>query len=237
MDNREMKELVDSFKAYRDLLVPIQKNLNDFVGTYDTMRENVDKLNAAFEGDVKGRLEEIFKQLSDQASKTAALSTRIEELADSANKYAQEMHNLVSVFAKIEERLKAVNVLEKQAESQISRLDNVIDEKTKSYNIKELQHALDRYNNDVGKVSEFINKDVVAVLIGSKNQLDSMKGGIDSIVKKQSDENTTLAQLLESYKATGDFLKKITEKTDVNEAYLFEVLDRWAESRRVKTKH
>ena len=31
-------------------------------------------------------------------------------------------------------------------------------------------------------------------------------------------------------------LRKIIEKEDVNEAYLFEILDKWAENRKVKTK-
>ena len=63
MENAEVKELIESFKAYRELLVPVLKNLNDFIGTYDAMRENVEKVNAAFDGNFGARLDDIFKQM------------------------------------------------------------------------------------------------------------------------------------------------------------------------------
>ena len=33
-----------------------------------------------------------------------------------------------------------------------------------------------------------------------------------------------------------ELLKKIVEKQDVNEAYIFDILDKWAEDRKVKIK-
>ena len=36
--------------------------------------------------------------------------------------------------------------------------------------------------------------------------------------------------------AAGEGLKKILEKNDVNEEYIFDIMDKWAEERRVKTK-
>ena len=236
MENNEVKVLIDNFKAYRDLLTPVQKNLNDFIGTYDAMKENIDKLNAAFGGDLKARLEDIFRQMSGQAEKAADLSARIDQLAGSATKYASEVNGLVSLFSKIEERLSGVNKLEGQAEQQIARLDAILEEKSKNYNLKELQKSLDNYNADVRKIGEFINKDVADTLMNSQNKLDAMKTGLDGIVKSQNDGKASIESLLKEYTVSTELLKKITEKQDVNEAYLFDILDRWADSRRVKIK-
>ncbi|MCL2062145.1 MAG: hypothetical protein FWH03_05955 [Firmicutes bacterium] len=237
MESNQMKALIESFKGYRDLLAPIQKNLADFTNTYDSMRENVEKLNASFGGDLKAKLEEIFKQMSGQAGKAADLSGRIDQLAKSAHTYASEVGSMVALFSKIEERLGAVLDIEGRAEAQIARLDTLLEEKTKSYNLKELQSALESYNRDVKKVSEFINKDVADTLMGSRETLDAIKGGIDQLVKARTDENASLEKLMQSYGASEQFLQKLIEKEDVNEAYLFEILDRWAETRRVKIKN
>ncbi|MCL2621940.1 MAG: hypothetical protein FWD32_02805, partial [Firmicutes bacterium] len=70
----------------------------------------------------------------------------------------------------------------------------------------------------------------------NKKYLEQLKGGLDGVVKYQTDEKTTLENLVTGHKASADFLKKLTESRDVNEAYLFDVLDKWADSRRVKTK-
>ena len=45
-----------------------------------------------------------------------------------------------------------------------------------------------------------------------------------------------LDKLSETYKETNALLRKIVEKEDVNEAYIFDVLDKWAQSRKVKIK-
>ena len=39
-----------------------------------------------------------------------------------------------------------------------------------------------------------------------------------------------------AYVSSNELLKKIVEKNDVNEEYIFDILDKWAESRKVKTK-
>jgi DNA repair ATPase RecN len=236
MDNEEVKTLIEAFRGYRDLLTPVQKNLNDFIETYDLMRDNIDKLNAAFGGDLKGRIEEIFKNLSRQAGKAADLSSRIDQLTGAANRYTSEVAQLVSLLEKTGERISSVNELEKRAEAQIGRLDVILEEKNKNYNLKELQRTLDGYNSNVQKVSEFINKDVADTLFQSRQKLDSIKGGIENIANTQRNDNIGIEKLLESYQSAGVLLKRIADKEDVNEAYIFEILDRWADSRRVKTK-
>ena len=228
MDNTEVKQLIESFKQYRDLLVPVQKNLNDFIGTYDAMRENIDKMNAAFGEDLRGRLDDIFKQMSGQASKAADLSANVERLSAAADKYSQEVDKLSALFGKIGDRLSAINEIEKRAEAQISRLDEVMGEKSKNYNLTELQRALDSYNKDVNKVGEFINKDVAEALFDTRSKLESMKTGMDGVLRSRGDETATLGKLIETYSSSSELLKKIAEKQDVNEAYIFEIIDKWA---------
>ncbi|MDR3216416.1 MAG: hypothetical protein LBT55_03260 [Clostridiaceae bacterium] len=236
MDNNEAKSLIEAFRAYRELLTPIQGNLNDFIDTYDSMKDNIDKLNQAFGGDIKSKLESIYKTLSGQAEKAADLSSRIDQFTRLTNKYTSEVTQLLTIFSRVEERISAVNELENKAGAQIARLDAILEEKNKTYNIKELQRTLDSYNGNVQKVSEFINRDVADSLNKSQKKLETIKDGVDDIMRKQRDENISVEKLLEVYQSTGETLKKIAEKEDINEAYLFEILDKWADSRNVRLK-
>gem|GEM_PF-546740 len=236
MNEKEVRQLITEFKGYRDLIAPIQKNLNEFLDTYESMQGNINSLNAAFSGDLKGKLDDIFKQMASQVSKANDLASRVEQFSASANKYAGEVANLSAQFSKVEERLGAIKDLDKKVENQINRLDGALEEKTRVYDIKALEKALNTYGQDIKQVSQFLNKDVASTLLDSKSSVDSIKAGLDEIVKSQRDEKTTLTKLLEQYAVSNDFLKKITESQDVNEAVLFEIFDRWAASRRVKTK-
>lgn len=163
MDN-DMKTLIESFRGYRDLLTPVQNSLHDFVETYEAMQSDIEKLNEAFKGDIQGNLEKIYKNLSKQAESATDLSSRINQFITMTDKYTEGVNKLAATIAKVEERLKVVNEMEQRAEEQIGRLDEILEEKKKGYNLRELQRTLESYNANVQKVSEYINKDIAEAL-------------------------------------------------------------------------
>ena len=60
--------------------------------------------------------------------------------------------------------------------------------------------------------------------------------GNENIAKSLADERKNIDELVKNYQISNELLKKIVEKNDVNEEYIFDVLDRWAEERHVKYK-
>jgi DNA repair ATPase RecN len=232
MDN-DVRALIDAFRAYRDLLGPIQESLHEFASTYDFLKKDIDKLNAAFEGDIQGNLEKIYKNLSRQAEDASDLSVRIDQFVKVTGKYTSDFARLVGMLEKIEEKLKAVNELEARAEEQLGKLDAILEEKKRSYNVRELQKTLETYNANVQKVSEFINKDVAESLSENYKKLDAIRHGNETLAKLIESENARMDALLETYKATSELLKKAVEKEDINEAYIFDILDKWATERKV----
>ncbi len=235
MDN-DIKTLIETFRGYRDLLSPVQNSLHDFAETYDAMRGDIDKLNVAFKGDIQGNLEKIYKNLSAQAERATDLSSRINQFITMTDKYTEGVGKLTAVISKVEERLKIVNDMEQKAEEQIGRLDDILEEKKKGYNLRELQRTLENYNANVQKVSEYINKDIAEALSQNYKKLDIIKSGNDNLVKRISEENSGVEALLATHKSSNEMLKQIAEKGDVNQEYIFEILDKWAEERKVKIK-
>lgn len=235
MDN-DVKLLIETFRGYRDLLTPVQQNLHDFVETYDSMKNDIEKLNTAFQGDVQGNLEKIYKNLSSQAERATDLSSRINQFMNMTEKYTEGVGRLGTLLSRIEERLKAVGDLETKAEEQIGKLDEILEEKKKSYNIKDLQRTLESYNANVQKVSEYINKDIAEALSQNYKKLDIIKSGNESLAKRMNEENTSVETLLATQKSSNELLKQIVEKGDVNQTYIFEILDKWADERKIKIK-
>ncbi|MCL2847642.1 MAG: hypothetical protein FWE13_02700 [Firmicutes bacterium] len=236
MDNNQLKDLIDSFKGYRDLLAPVQKNLVEFMSTYDDMKDNIDKLQNSFGGEVKKGLEDIFSRMSAGAEKATALASQVDKLASAANNYSSKINSALSALEKIEQRLSAVTDIENRAEKALGQLDEMLAQKSKNYNLKELQVAIDKYNEEVKKVAGFVNNDVGGIILESHENLGKLKGGIDDIIKAKADDKETLQSLLNSFSASEQYLKTITENRDVNEAYMFEILDKWATNRKVKIK-
>jgi len=236
MENSEVNALIDAFIGYREMLVPIQNDMHDFLETYDALKNDVEKIDKAFSGDVQGKLTEIYKILSSQAEKSEALTRKVDEFLKSTSKYTEEVSKLMGMFETIQTKISAVNEIETKAEEQISKLDDILEEKKRNYDLKDLKNSLDKYNANLQSVSEFINKDVAENIVENTKTIQEIKSGNTNVVTHLMEEKSSIEELSENYRATNALLKKILEKNDVNEEYIFDIMDKWAEERRVKTK-
>ena len=236
MENANIQELINAFLGYRDMLQPVLDSLTDFVSTYEGLRTDISTLNDAFEGDVAGKLEKIYQDLSRQAARSADLSGQIDRFVTMGAKYVEEVGKLADAMAKLQTGLDHVGDMEKRVDEQLGKLGAIVEEKRNNYNVKELQRSLDNYNANVQKVSDFVNKDVAKGLADSTSRLDGIRSQSDNIVRELSKQGQDVEALLGEYRANNALLKKLVEQKDVDEAYLFDALDRWAKDRGVKTK-
>ncbi len=236
MDQNEVKILIETFKSYRDLLTPIQSNLNDFIATYSGVQNDLDRLNQAFSGDARGSLDKIYRTLSSQAEKASDLATQIDKFMRMSGKYTEDISKLLNTVEKVADKLENISELETKAETQLGKLESILDEKRKSYNVKDLQRTLENYDDNVRKMNEFINKDVAEKVADSNQKINAVKSGSEALMKNISNQKGSIEELASTYRETNRLLKQIVEKDDVNEQHLYEVLDKWAESRKVKIK-
>ena len=236
MDNNEVNALIDAFVGYREMLVPIQADMHEFLNTYVAMKNDVDKLDEAFSGDVQAKLSEIYKLLASQAEKSEELVRKVDQFLKTSGRYTEGVENIISKFESVQARLSVVDDLEKRAEEQIGKLDTIIEEKRRNYNLKELEKSLEVYNANLQSVGDFINRDVAENIVSNTKAIQSIKDGNENIARRLEEEKKSIDTLAESYNSSNELLKKIVEKQEVNEEYIFDILDRWAESRQVKTK-
>jgi len=175
LENNEIKMLIEAFKEYRDLIGPIEQNLKAFSLSFDSIRQDIQNLNSGFDGNLQSKLDKIYKELSTQADKAKTLASEVDRFMLSTNKYINSVDSLISVFNKIEEKINTVDSLQNKAELQIEKLNVIIEEKRKSYDIKQLEKNLEAYNVGVQKVSEYINKDVADVLKSSNDKIEQIQ--------------------------------------------------------------
>ena len=232
----KLQELIDAFIAYREVLTPLSENVKAVADAYGGIKADVEKLDKTFSGDAKNQLDKIYNSLSQQAKSSRELTQKIDEFARSGEKFGQVVGEMTEKFAVIEQRLAAVDQLEKTAEEQLARLDAIVNEKKVSYNVKDLQRSLDQYNKNVERISDFINQDVAGVLQENGKKIEEIKKENEAMNRSLAEQNKTVQELLSAFRETTDVLKNTVEGEAVNEAYLYDVLDKWAASRKVKTK-
>ena len=232
----DVKSLITAFKEYRDLLTPITENLRDFADTYDGMKGDIERLSAAFEGDVTGNLDRIYKTLSSEAAKAQSLSQEIDRFLARSARYESEAEKLSATLAKLEGTLESLSRLENEAETQIGKLESTLDERRKNYNLKELERTVANYQAGVERVGEFINRDVASSLRENVDKLNSIRDGVEEMRAGIESGNKSVETLAATFVTTSDLLRKLTEGETVNEGYIYDILDKWAADRGVKRK-
>lgn len=235
MDN-DIKMLIDTFKEYRDLITPIEQSLRSFSLSFDGISEDLKSLKSGLDGDVQSKLDKIYKELSSSSEKTKLLSQDVDRFLSSTSKYVSSVDKIVVMCENIEKKLALLDSIEERANSQIDRLNTIIEDKKKTYDIKGLERKLEQYNVGVEKVSEYINTDVVETLKNNSDTITQIRDKNNSIFEAINEERGSIDKLVESYNNSSKLLKKVVESNDVNEEYIYEILDKWAESRKVKTK-
>ena len=59
MTDIELKNLVETFKQYRDLITPIQAGLSDFAESFELLKADISRLDASFGQEAKDNMRKI----------------------------------------------------------------------------------------------------------------------------------------------------------------------------------
>ena len=236
MSDNTIKELIDSFIEYRNVIAPLQDSLHTVSKTYEEIRNDLDNLTKSFSGNATSQLEKVHATLNSQAKSGQELGRRIEEYAQSGEKYAQAVNEMSSKFSEVVGKIDTLSQIEKGAQDQLARIDALIAEKRSTYDLKGLQKSLDVYNTNVKKVSDFINKDIASVLKQNADKIDAIRKENEELSTAVAAQGKDIATLIEQFSITSALLKKLVEGSTVNDEYLFDAFDRWAADRNVKIK-
>ncbi|MDE6441835.1 MAG: hypothetical protein K2L12_03665 [Clostridia bacterium] len=236
MSENSIKELIDSFIAYRNLIAPLQESLHNVSKTYEEIKSDLENLTKSFSGNAATQLEKVHATINAQAKSGQELGRRIEEYAASGTKYAQAVKDMSSRFSEVVERIDSLSEIERTAQNQLARIDTLIAEKRSSYNLKELQKSLDGYNTNVEKISAFINKDIASVLKENADKIETIRKENEQLSAAVVQQGKDIATLISEFSNTSALLKKLVEGSSVNEEYLFDAFDKWAADRKVKIK-
>ncbi|MDE6372251.1 MAG: hypothetical protein K2L61_01760, partial [Clostridia bacterium] len=222
MSENSIKDLIDSFIAYRNLLAPLQDSLHAVSKSYEEIRSDLDNLTKSFSGNAANQLEKVHATINAQAKSGQELGRRIEEYASSSEKYAQAVNDMSSRFSEVVNRIDSLGKIEKSAQSQLAQIDTLIAEKRSSYNLKELQKSLDGYNKNVEKISDFINKDIASVLKQNAEKIENIRKENEELSAAVAEQGKDIATLITEFSQTSALLKKLVEGSAVNEEYLFD---------------
>lgn len=237
MDNiKEINNLINSFIEYRNVLMPLQETLHSVSTSFVSMKTDIESLQNNFDVDTKKMLENMYSSISEQMKKSEGLYQGVQKFIDNANQYTKSIESISRKINEVEEKLTTIKNIESQYEKQIRILDELVETKKINYDTKELQKSIENYGKNVEKVSDYINKDIAKSLKDNELKINKVADENREIISIINNQSKFLVELSNKLTETNSFLKQSVQEENVNEEYIFEILDKWAESRKVKTK-
>ena len=164
------------------------------------------------------------------------MTAQFENFKQKTDGFVSQMERLTASLSKIGDKIEKIDQIEEKATSQIDKLNDIIEKKNKVYDVKQLEKNLENYNANIQKVSDYINKDIAVALSDNNEKIDSIKDKNESVYEVLMQEKSGIDELIEAYGQSNALLKNLIEKQDVNEQYIFDIIDKWAQDRKVKTK-
>ena len=111
-----------------------------------------------------------------------------------------------------------------------------MEERKRAYDIKSLSDSLRRYTENVEKIGDFVDKSVAKAIGESNLRLKEILESEAALAKELAEEKKSTEELLNEYRESNKLLRRAVEGNDVNTEYVYEILDKWALDRKVKTK-
>ena len=235
-DTNDIKQLIDSFSSYRNVLGPLQESLHFLAETYGAIRDDLNNLSKNLSGNARDQLDKIHQTLTQQAASSQQLAKRIDQYAEASETYTNAVADMTQRFGQIATKLDTIDQIEKTAEGIMGRLEELVEEKRASYNVKDLQRSLDVYNKNVERISQFINEDIASVLMQNAEKIEAIKKENEALTMVVGEQGKAITELTAIFAETSSLLKRVVEQGSVNEEYLFDAFDKWAADRKVKIK-
>jgi len=226
---KEITDLITEFSKHTKVIEKVNENFASFVQAYKVIKESLEKLNV----DVKSK-QTIEHTMNDLVSKSQnmvgdinVLSGKINKLENLINPISEQIENLNTSFKKLinfEENVqKILNNVNKTNET-IEKLD-----------LNQINDALVSYNEKMEQTKNIFEKDVKKSFDTNNAKIDAMVSDVNSVLKNADSQNTHLEELVNQQSSLQAILTKIADKNTFQMEYLYEILDKWADERKVKT--
>ncbi|MCK9575117.1 MAG: hypothetical protein WCX32_04715 [Clostridia bacterium] len=227
-NTKEIADLIGEFTNHTKVIETVNENFTNFMHAYKQIKESLEKLNI----DIKSK-QNIEKAMNDLVDKgtllvgdITVLSQKVNKLESLINPIAEQIENLNTSFKKLinfDENVQAIL-------NSVSKTNETIDK----LDLKQITTTLESYNQKMEQTKTIFEQDVKKAFNTNNARIDYMLKDVSSIVKNADSANTHLEELVKQQVELQTIISKLVDKNTFQMEYLYDVLDKWAEERKVK---
>lgn len=233
--NEEIQKLIETFVMQTQEMKKVNENLNNFLSVFSVAKERIEKLEIKQDSNITNEIEELSKRVNQVNNQSEILSNNFADYIALSEKFNETILSLGNRFSELENKITKLEQTESNITSSLKKLDT-ISEDVSHFRVDSLTEKLSLFDNVVSEVKNSLNGKVSENLEKNNSIMLSLQKDFNEKLSKINSTGSSLEKIAEQSTTTNAVLNKILDKNEIDKSYLYDLLDEWSESRKLKIK-
>ncbi len=233
--NEEIQKLIETFVMQTQEMKKVNENLNNFLSVFSVAKERIEKLEIKQDSNITNEIEELSKKVNQVNNQSEILSNNFADYIALSEKFNETILSLGNRFSELENKITKLEQTESNITSSLKKLDT-ISEDVSHFRVDSLTEKLSLFDNVVSEVKNSLNGKVSENLEKNNSIMLSLQKDFNEKLSKIDSTGSSLEKIAEQSTTTNAVLNKILDKNEIDKSYLYDLLDEWSESRKLKIK-
>lgn len=220
-----LTQIINHFAEERELLSQSVQGIEEFVKTYTELKIFLDDFKGKENINVSDNLSNINKELN-----------AMNEIVNSYNSnLSGKYKKLQEDFDQLLKKYQTLETSQKKLTNFVDKIDNFMQVLTK-LDLNEMAASLNNNQTKVEKLNALVEKDLKEQIEKNNKNVQSVIISFKQFIEASKKQQTEVNKIAQETKVTNDLLKEMSKSNNINQAVLFELMDKWAEERKRSKK-
>lgn len=242
MANIDLTKVSKELAEQQIMMQEINKNLELFVENYRNTKRTLEEVKSPNGVDLSSKIDELTANLEQTRANVEIYGKKLYENLEISKVVSKEFDGVKEGLEKIKnEILETTKQSEMYLKSQKEALESIskfeeIMKKIENVDFKNYESKLERYTYNLQLLNDKIENGLQEKIDKNLGEIEKFEKKINEISENTTKQNNAITEIAKSVATMTTLLSKLTKTGNVDEQYIYEIIDRWADESKVKHK-
>lgn len=223
--NEILTQIINHFVEERELLTQSVKGIEEFTSTYSELKTFLDDFKGNTNISVSDNLSTIGNELN-------LINTTVNNYNENlSDKYK----TLQEDFGKLLKKYESLTTSQDKLTNFIGKIDKFMQVLT-NFDLNKIITNLNESQTKVESLIDLVETDLKNQIETNNTQIKNAINSFNLFIETSKNQQTAVEEIAQETKATNALLQKMSKSNNINEAVLFELMDKWSEERKRSKK-
>jgi len=235
MDKDTLERIINEYADSRKLMESVNSNINEFIEAYKEVSNKLNKLQRPDDIELKEKIDGLEKKLGTIDESIKEYKEILDNNINVATKINKSIINSDNAIKQINEKLTPTLELITNTLGAMNNFNTIV-ESFSQVDFSSLEKNIPEYTSQIVSLNKNVKKNIADKIKTNDIAFEKLHKSVSKVVDNSDNQTNTLGDISTKLLDTNMLLEEIVTKGNVDEQMIYEILDKWAESRNIKIK-